>query len=599
MNNVFKSLEYMTIGASIHDANGIVMYVNPVFCKFFKTSNKNIINNKLSIDNINVEIDSVFNVFEFINNNLSNINNLTFKIRFNDIGFKVIKSDSFMIKNGVDYYIVTYNDVTDSVSQSHLYQEIFNNVNVGIILLKSKNGQDFFIKDLNPFVENLENITKDNIIDKNINEITNNKIILDGIENVWKNGIKLELKNIKCDDCNKLSWRNVYIHKISSGDIVILYEDITRMIESKKKFEDFDKQKTTFLSNMSHEIRNPINSIIGFADLLSEENNKQKQLEYIDIIKTNGNMLTQLVNDILDITKIEEGKLDINKSEFNVNKIIEEIYTTTKSNISKDVEFKKNTPIHNLTLLNDEYRFRQILNNLISNSKKFTKTGSIEIGYKKENNFIVFYVKDTGIGIKDKDKEKVFNRFEQIKQSSKIGYGLGLPICVQLIKMMGGEIWFDSEYGVGSTFYFKLLIDKKIENKKQNININTKTDINLSGKTILLAEDIDFNIKLLLSYLEQTNVNIILAVDGNDTLIKYNDNKNTIDLILMDIQMPFMEGTEVTQIIRTIDKTTPIIAQTAYAMKEEIDNILECGFNDIIKKPIRKDELLRLISKYI
>lgn len=593
-----KTLEYMTIGASLHDANGVVIYVNPVFCKIFKTSNKIFNNIKLSTDIISSKIESTFNIFEFINNNLSNIDNLVFKINNND-EIKVIKSDSFMIKNGIDYYIVTYTDITDSVSQTYLYQEIFNNVKIGIITLKTKNGEDFYIKDINPFIEKLENVNKDDIMDKNIKDFLKNDDIINDIKNVWGSGIKKEIKNINCNGFNKQSWRNLYVHKISNGDIIILCEDITEIMETKKKFEEFDKQKTTFLSNMSHEIRSPINAIVGFTDLLNDENSKKKQLEYVDIIKSNANMLTQLINDILDITKIEAGKLDVIKEEFNVNKIIEEVYTTTKSTISSDIEIKKNIPSENLYLLNDEFRFRQILNNLISNAKKFTKKGSIEIGYKTNDDFIIFYVKDSGIGIKDKDKDKVFKRFEQIKRSSNIGYGLGLPICIQLIKLMDGEIWFDSEYNVGSTFYFKLPNNKKIDKKKKHFNHISNNSPNLENKTILIAEDIEFNIKLLLSYLEKTGANLIIAVDGNDTLIKYNENKHNIDLILMDIQMPFMEGTEVAQIIRTIDKKTPIIAQTAFAMKEDIDNIMECGFDDIIKKPIRKEELLRIISKYI
>lgn len=263
------------------------------------------------------------------------------------------------------------------------------------------------------------------------------------------------------------------------------------------------------------------------------------------------------------------------------------------------MEFKKNLPFRSLKLLNDEYRFRQIFNNLLSNAIKFTTKGEIEMGYKKDNDFVVFYVGDTGMGIKEEDKNKVFKRFGQ-PNSNKLGHGLGLSISYELIKLMDGEIWFESEFGVGTTFYFKLPNDRKLGRKKnENIEIDSIDNIDLRGKTILIVEDIEFNTKLLISYLEPTYVNIITAVDGNDALIKYNENKNHIDLILMDIQLPNIDGKEVTQIIRTIDTTTPIIAQTAYAMKEEIDDIMEYGFDGLIKKPIRKDELLLVISKFI
>ena len=601
MKNVMKSLEYMTVGASMHDANGIIMYVNPIFCKLFKTSNKTLASKKLSNELVGVEIESSFNVFEFINNNLNNVDNMIIKIKVNN-EYKMIKINSLMIKNGIDYFIIMYDDITNNINQSFLYKEIFNNINMGIVILRTKDGEKFIIKDINPYTELLDRVSKNNVIDKLINKMPQDELMLDVIKSVWKTGVASSKKYIDCSNvANRPSWRNINVIKISNGDIIVLFEDVTEIVETKNKLEEVDKLKTTFLSNMSHEIRSPINSIVGFADLLSDAKDKATRNNYIEIIKNSTKMLTQLVDDILDLTRIQAGKLVITKNNFDVNEIIEELYITTKSIISTDVEIRKKLPYKSIKLLNDEFRFRQIFNNLISNAVKFTKKGYIEIGYTKENDFIIFYVKDTGIGINEEFKNKIFTRFEQANGiNNKMGYGLGLPISKELVKLMDGDMWFESEYGEGSTFYFKLPNNRKVGKKRNEIVNNlSDSDIDLRGKTILIVEDIDFNTKLLISYLESTYANIITAVDGNDALIKYNENRNNIDLILMDIQLPNMDGKEVTQIIRTIDTTTPIIAQTAYAIKEEIDDIMEYGFDDLIKKPIRKEELLKMVCKYI
>lgn len=602
MDSIINSIKYMTIAASLHDVNGNILYVNDIFCRLFKTCNEELISNKLSSDKIKADIISNFDVFDFINSNINNIDNLIIKIKNND-DLILVKISNLIIKNGTTFYILLYDDVTENMSQLYVYREIFNNIKKGIIVLKTKNGEEFFIKDLNPFVENIEKIDKEKLLNKNVNDISLFKEnMLKIIKDVWKTGNKIEIKNVDCSKNNtQKCWRNVYIYKTFTSDIILIYEDTTETVENKLKMEEFDKQKSTFLSNMSHEIRTPINTIVGFSNLLVDCGNNKKQKEHIDIIKKSANMLTKLINDVLDITKIEAGKLDITKNTFDVNKIINELYTINKNKVEKGVKLKVNLLFNTCKIYNDEIRFRQIFNNLISNSIKYTKKGTIELGYKKEDDDIIFYVKDTGLGIKKEDYPKIFKRFERVDPTKSLGTGIGLSLSNEIVKLMGGELWFESEYNVGSTFYFKVSSKKgtvKLSKQKDTIKKSLST-ITLNNKTILIVEDIDFNAKLLTSYLEETNANIIIAVDGNDALIKYNKNKDIIDLILMDIQIPNMDGNEVTRIIRTVDTEIPIIAQTAYAMIDEVPTILKNGYNDLINKPIVKEELFGVISKYI
>jgi len=604
MENVIKALEYMTIGATLHNKDGKIIYANPVFCKLFKTTNKQSVNKSINDKYFSKNVNNKKNL-DFINDNIMGIHDKIIKVVSFD-GQVWVRVNSTTIKNGEDFYFLTYEDISDSYNLSYLYEYIFNNMNMGVSIIKSINGKDFFVKDINPYACKINEIeNKYNIINKNLNDfnipIINGIPIYDYIKKVWDDGKEIEIMESKCEMNNITTWRNFKIIKVETGEIVILFEDITKDIKSKEKLEQSDKYKSMFLSNMSHEIRSPINSIVGFSEMLHDvKNNEEKLNEYIDIINNSSKSLMKIIDDVLDFSKIEAGKLEINKNNFSLNDVLEEIFLTNKNKLSSSVELKITIPPRGIKLLNDEFRFRQIFQNLINNAIKFTKKGYIEIGYEKKENFIEFFVKDTGQGIQKEEIQKLFGRFSQSKDNKQnIGHGLGLSISKELVSLMGGEMWVESEYNSGSNFFFTLPNNRKIGRNKNDKDSYDDLNTDFNNKTIFIVEDIEFNIKLLKSYLENTNSNIIIAVDGNDALIKYNENKNNIDLILMDIQLPEMNGTEVTKIIRTIDTDTPIIAQTAYAMRDEVDDIMAFGFDDLIKKPIRKEELLKIINKYI
>lgn len=604
IDNFHKLLEYITIGASLHDEFGNFIYINSVFCKMFDTNMSRVELSKFNDKIFDITIDNQDTVIDYLNINFKKIDNYTIKIRSNNIS-KFIRINTISIKNGSDYFILTYEDITDSINYSFLYDQIFKNIKTGIMIIDVDDHNNFIIKNINPYGSTICNLDKDRILNKNMKNISfpdiNGNNLLSHVKEVWKTGKEIDLKFAKCTYNDNIKWKNMSIHRIETGEIIILFDDVTDIIEYRQRIEQSDKMKTNFLSNMSHEIRSPINAIVGFLDLLDEmsDKNNEKSKGYIDIVKNNSKHLIKLIDDILDMSKIEEGKISINKTNFYVNEIIKELHEINSKFINDNIKFDICVDEDDVIVFADEYRFKQVITNLINNSVKFTKDGSIEIGYTKNRNYVTFYVKDTGIGIKDDDKDLVFKRFHKVEYKSKIGSGLGLTISKDLIKLMGGDMWFESTYGAGSTFYFKLPTINKSEKKKIGDKKQKIDNLDLYGKKILLVEDVEFNIKLLKSYLDPTRATIITAENGNDALIKYNEYKESIDLILMDIQIPEMDGNEVTQIIRTIDDRVPIIAQTAYAIREEIDQIMQSGFNDLIKKPIRKDELLEIISKYI
>lgn len=592
-----KTIDYITIPAILLNNEKEIIESNNHFKHLFN------IEENFSINGLHINSD-IFkqntknpSLLDFINDNIEMIHEKY--LTFNDEEKKYIRINSLIFKNGTTNYMLLFENISKTFNLSYLYQEILNNTNMGVVICNFINNQ-FIIKDVNFSYCELFNINKGEIINTNIkNYICNNNKLFDTLYDVLKTGNKKILKKINCGD----KWLNVVIIKTETDDIIIMVEDITLETKSLEKLEKSDKYKTEFLSNMSHEIRSPINSIVGFSELLKEANGDKEKIEqYINIIQKSSESLTKIINDVLDISRIEEGKLEINKSNFNLNTFLEEVYMINKTKIKNEkVEFKLNIPKNDTIITCDSFRLRQIINNLINNANKFTESGFIELGYTKKPNFIEFYVKDTGIGIRIEEQKKIFERYSQATYNSKktLGHGLGLSISKELISLMGGTIRLESEYGKGSTFIFNIPNNKSIKRIK-NINNNCEIiDFDFSGKKIMIVEDIDFNIKLLESYLENTNAEIIIATDGNDALLKYNKYKNYLDIILMDIQLPEINGTDVTKIIRTIDNDTPIIAQTAYAMKDDIDNIMEYGFNDLIHKPIKKEDLLKIIYRYI
>ncbi len=362
---------------------------------------------------------------------------------------------------------------------------------------------------------------------------------------------------------------------------------------------------------MSHEIRTPMNAIVGFTDLLSDPDltHEQKQ-ELIELVNKNTNTLVYLIDDIIDIAKIEAGQLKINKTETNINQILNDVYLSfieTNNLLAKNsiqLILKKGILNDNFTIHTDPVRFQQVLINLIGNAVKYTEKGSIECGYevktKSAGSYLEFYVKDSGIGIPKDKHEHIFERFSKIEDNkTKLyrGTGLGLTITKNLVNLLGGKIWLESTENIGSTFYFTL----PVEEFKGHPTHESEFDESIKDwkkNTILIAEDEDSNYRVLQMALKRTNINILRAENGKQAIEICKANKK-INLVLMDLKMPVLNGIDATKEIKKIRPELPIIAQTAYAMAEDKKATLEVGCVDYLSKPIKRNILISTLNKYL
>lgn len=418
--------------------------------------------------------------------------------------------------------------------------------------------------------------------------------------------------------------------------IVSIEWDITQLelmrrelIESKEKAETSDKLKSAFLANMSHEIRTPLNAIVGFSRIISESDNAEERREYYEIVDANNERLLQLINEILDLSKIESGIVEFTYGPVRLHTLCKEIHDAHVFRCPQGVELRFDSPDEALSIHSDKNRIFQVFSNLIGNAFKFTTEGSVSYGYKQEGERVVFYVKDTGLGIEPEKLGRVFQRFAKLNNFAQ-GTGLGLSICKTIIERLGGEIAVSSEVGTGTTFTFWLPLENVIQDTETGTNshlpgeaVGTQPSEVLPGKedtpcpkeettekeedlrataagtekaTILIAEDTDSNFDLLNAILGR-KYHLVRARDGMEAVTMYNEVNP--DLILMDIKMPNLDGLEATRIIRQLSAEIPIIAQSAYAYEHDRNAAEEAGCNDFISKPIAQEKLKEKIKKWL
>lgn len=486
------------------------------------------------------------------------------------------------------------------------------------VMITDKSG---FIEYVNPkFTEltgyTLEDLIKDDskMLNPGVNEKNLYNKLLEKIStgSIWQGEFQNKKKN------GELFWAKTDISSImnDSGEIsryIILMEDVTErkalladFIKAKERAEESDRLKTAFLHNISHEIRTPLNAIMGFAQMLTEQEVSQgERVAFSEIIQKSGQQLLVIIKDIVNISTLEAGQETCNKKHFNINDIIRQICDQFSIKTKeKNVAIKLNLylPDEKAYLYSDEIKFIQIISNLLTNAFKFTQEGYVELGYELIPEKIKFFIKDTGIGIPENMFDEIFKRFRQIEigDSRKYGgSGLGLPISKAYVELLGGQIWLDSVVGKGTTFYFTLPHN---DTDKSAIDIiSDSNQRHLTGyitKTLIVAEDEDVNFLLIEKILSPQNYIVIRARNGNEAVESCRELKD-VNMILMDLNMPLLNGYQANKIIKQERPEIPVLAVTAFVGEDEKRRALSEGFLDFIPKPIDKEFLIKKIKEFI
>lgn len=375
--------------------------------------------------------------------------------------------------------------------------------------------------------------------------------------------------------------------------------------EKAAKAENASRMKSLFLANMSHEIRTPLNAIEGFSRVMAETDVPEERMKYLEIIESNNSRLLSLINEILDLSRVEAGEIIIKKAPTDLEKMCQSIQQIFKFRCPPTIQLTWNKPDLNITMTTDENRLTQIFSNLISNALKHTTKGSIKYGYRiiDDGQNIEFYVSDTGSGITPEFMNQIFDPYASKDAEQQKGFGLGLALCRIIVEKMGGDIRVDSEVGKGSTFTFTLpfhgtiggmATSQRTTTSVRTLRVSTRPDEN-SLKTILVAEDEESNFELVRIVLNK-RYRLLRAHNGIEA-VTINEEEHP-DLILMDIRMPEMDGLDATRIIKEVNHATPVIALSAYAFEENINEAKAAGCDAFMAKPFKVEDLIEICDKY-
>lgn len=636
MENELLSLipEYIPLGLGVYDKDGYLKYANDTTLKMFGVTMKDIYNINI-FDDPNITAEDKVLLKQGLNVSFETDYDFDLCENFYETPIKGIRK-YFVTKVTImrdpegnrQGYLLACEDITVKKAQEREIIESYKKIkatqkelslalNAGKLSSWNYNIKEGLFYKFDVHIENIEKRSLKSIYES-IHPDDRNKFmaLLEAVAHKQKlpeNRIILRVLENNATDYSYSSFTYSAVEDEAGNIVVITFiqRDITEdiiyqqnLITAKNKAEEADKLKSTFLANMSHEIRTPLNAIVGFSELLTETDDTEEKFEYKQLIETNSEILLKLIGDILDLSKIEVGSIDINRQKLNLCQLCDELYRSFQQRIKNPkVTLKLINPYTKCIANFDKYRFMQIFTNFATNAIKYTPQGEIVMGYECMPGQVRIYVKDSGIGIPEEKKHRIFSRFEKLDTFAQ-GTGLGLSICKAIADATGGEVGFKSKANVGSEFWYIGYTDVEyIESSEiadeDLYNNNTErssadSSVKIKDLNILIAEDNDSNYLLIKKLLKDNQ--LTRAITGVEAIEKIK--AQTFDIVFMDMRMPVMNGLEATSLIREFNQTTPIIALTANAFDFDRENALAAGCNHFMTKPVKKRELTDLLFKY-
>ncbi len=528
--------------------------------------------------------------------------------------------DNYVFRLPEGEIVAVYDDVTREKQVGEKLKIISKAVEQtpAVVVITDRDGN---IEYVNPKFTALTGYSPEEALGENPRILKSGEMQQDVYEDLWQTILagrewRGEFLNKKKN--GELYWENASISPVINerGDIahfVAVKEDVTekkklwsQLVEAKEKAEESDRLKSCFLANISHEIRTPMNGILGFSTLLKEPllSGEEKE-QYIELIHESGKRMLSIINNLIDISRIETGELSLYPGTTSINEVIENVYVSFNELAKeKGVSFSYEVGLSakDSVVVTDKARLSQVLSHLVDNALKYTSEGAVSFGYKKSNEMLEFYVRDTGIGIPDDQQVKIFERFRQVSLDATREYegaGLGLSLSKKFVEMLGGSMRVDSTPEKGSAFYFSLPYNGFLKSSNR-LKKNTEEDLNAfpSGFTILVVDDDSISRLLLKGVLSGQQVKVILAENGKEAVEKV-ETEPDIHVVLMDMKMPVMNGYEATSRIKEIRPDLPVIAQTAFADPSEKETAKKAGCDVVLAKPINSEELLAEVQRYI